>query len=87
VVAVEGGQRLHREIHVRHLPARVHPGIRTPGDGQRRRLGQPQDPAERLLDLPLDRTQPRLPGPPGEIRPVVAEIKAEPYHDHPPQTT
>ena len=61
-----GGPAGRGYVGVRDLPAGVHAGVSAPGDGQARRMRQPQDPAERRGQDVLDRTPAGLGGPAGK---------------------
>jgi hypothetical protein len=58
------GRRGH--VRVNDLAARVHPGVRAPGDRQASRPGQPQHPAERRRHHVLDGAPAGLGCPPGK---------------------
>ena len=66
-------------LRVRHLTARMHAGIGTAGNGDRRLVRQPQHCRERRFENSLDRTCTRLAGPAREVRPVVADVEPEAY--------
>ncbi len=72
------GPQLRRQIHMRHLPARVHPRVRPPGDGELIRLRRPRHGPDRVLQLALDRAPFTLLGPPGELRAVVRQVQPHP---------
>jgi hypothetical protein len=71
---------LRGQVGVGHLPARVHPGVGPPGNGQPNRLGQPQHVPEDPGQLPLHGPLPGLRRPPGKVRPVVGEVDSYPNH-------
>ena len=74
----EQGVQAHRVERLvlvgRDLAPGVHAGVGAPGDGQPSRPAE--DPAERRLDLALDRALARLDGPAGERAAVVLEKRA-----------
>ncbi len=73
---------LPRQVHVRDLAPRVHPGVGPPGHRQLVRPCGPGHHPQRVLDLPLDGPPPPgLLGPPGELRAVVRQI--QPHPDEP----
>ncbi len=70
------GPDLPRQIDMRDLSPGMHPGIGTPRHGQLVRLPRPRHGPQRVLDLPLyGPPPPGLLGPPGELTPVVRQIK------------
>ena len=73
------------DVDVRDLAAGVHAGVGAAGHGQPR----PARPAaatsaERVLERLLDRPQPRLARPPGEVRAVVREVQPQAYDSDEP---
>jgi hypothetical protein len=68
---------------VRDLAARVHARVGSSRHGQRRRLGKPQDPPQRLFDCLLDGGLTWLGRPAVEGRAVVAQVQPEPQEVEP----
>jgi hypothetical protein len=66
LTACGGGPGGRGHVGVDDLPTGVHSGVRASGDGQARRAGQPQYPAERVRHDLLDRAPAGLSGPPGK---------------------
>ena len=66
------------QIRVRRLATRVHSRVGTAGDGEPRRLWEPQHPLETLCEHAFHGAAARLRRPPGKSRPVIGKINFYP---------